>query len=68
MKLQSFAEERWHVPDGDGKVLSSAVDGSPVATVSSSGLDFSTMHSYARRVGGHNLRQYTFHERAGMLK
>ncbi len=68
MKLRSFAEERWHVPDGDGKPLSSAVDGSTVATVSSLGLDFSAMHSYARRVGGHNLRQYTFHERAGMLK
>ncbi len=68
MKLQSFAEARWHVPDGDGKPLPSAVDGSTVATVSSSGLDFSAMHSYARRVGGHNLRQFTFHERAGMLK
>jgi oxepin-CoA hydrolase/3-oxo-5,6-dehydrosuberyl-CoA semialdehyde dehydrogenase len=68
VKLQSFAEARWHVPDGDGKPLPSAVDGSTVATVSSSGLDFSAMHSYARRVGGHNLRQYTFHERAGMLK
>ncbi|HEX9853101.1 MAG TPA: phenylacetic acid degradation bifunctional protein PaaZ [Woeseiaceae bacterium] len=68
MKLKSFAEDRWHIGDGAGKKLPSAVDGSTVATVSSAGLDFAAMRSYARRIGGHNLRDYTFHERAGMLK
>lgn len=68
MKLQSFAENRWHTAKDSGRELLSAVDGEPVATISSLGLDFASMHSYARRVGGPNLRKYTFHERASMLK
>jgi oxepin-CoA hydrolase/3-oxo-5,6-dehydrosuberyl-CoA semialdehyde dehydrogenase len=39
-----------------------------VASISSEGLDFAAMHDYARRVGGANLRKFTFHERAEMLK
>ncbi|MDH5501857.1 MAG: phenylacetic acid degradation bifunctional protein PaaZ, partial [Gammaproteobacteria bacterium] len=68
MKLQSFAENRWHTAADDGRPLPSAVDGSTVATISSHGLDFEAMLAYARQVGGPKLRSFTFHERANMLK
>ena len=68
MKLQSFAQNQWVDGNGKGKELLSAVDGSAVATISSDGLDFAAMLNYAREVGGPNLRKFTFHERALMLK
>lgn len=68
MKLKNFAESNWFSSADDGKVLPSAVDGKTVATITSAGVDFAAMLDYARRVGGSNLRQYTFHERANMLK
>lgn len=68
MKLQSFAQNQWVDGNGKGKELLSAVDGSAVATISSDGLDFAAMLDYAREVGGPNLRKFTFHQRALMLK
>lgn len=68
MKLQNFAENSWFTAEGDGKVLTSAVNGEPIASISSAGLDFGAMLDYARRAGGSTLRRYTFHERANMLK
>lgn len=68
MNLQNFAENSWFTAADEGKVLTSAVDGQPVASITSSGLDFGAMLDYARRSGGSNLRKYTFHERALMLK
>ena len=68
MKLQNFAENNWFAGSNDGKPLNSAVDGRPVATISSAGVDFAAMLDYARRVGGENLRKHTFHDRAFMLK
>lgn len=68
IKLGNFAEDRWVSGAGDGEALASAVDGHVVATLTSEGLDFGAMLDYARRVGGPNLRRYTFHERALMLK
>ena len=68
MKLQNFAENNWFAGSDDGKPLTSAVDGRPVATISSAGVDFAAMLDYARRVGGENLRKHTFHDRAFMLK
>ena len=67
-KLQNFTENRWISGDDAGKELVSAVDGRPVASISSSGVDFAGMLDYARRIGGTNLRQHTFHDRAFMLK
>jgi oxepin-CoA hydrolase/3-oxo-5,6-dehydrosuberyl-CoA semialdehyde dehydrogenase len=67
-KLASLAMDRWIEGEGRGTVLTSAVSGRPVASISSEGLDFAAMHDYARRVGGANLRKFTFHERAEMLK
>ena len=68
MQLQSYAENQWVSGRGDGQALASAVDGRTIATLSSSGLDFASMLDFARRVGGPNLRRFTFHERASMLK
>ena len=68
MKLQNFAENHWFTADDDGRPLRSAVDGTTVASISSNGMDFAAMLDYARRTGGDNLRRYTFHERANMLK
>ncbi|MGH8223034.1 MAG: phenylacetic acid degradation bifunctional protein PaaZ, partial [Woeseiaceae bacterium] len=66
--LQSFAQDRWQAGGDGGADLRSAVDGEPIASISSRGLDFAAMLAYARRTGGPNLRRLTFHERAEMLK
>jgi oxepin-CoA hydrolase/3-oxo-5,6-dehydrosuberyl-CoA semialdehyde dehydrogenase len=68
MKLGNLAEDRWIDGDGDGKALTSAVTGEPVASITSDGLDFHGMLEHARKVGGDNLRKMTFHERGDMLK
>ena len=68
MKLGNLVQDRWVEGDGEGKILTSAVNGEPVAAISSKGLDFAAMLEYAKRVGGDNLRKLTFHERGDMLK
>jgi oxepin-CoA hydrolase/3-oxo-5,6-dehydrosuberyl-CoA semialdehyde dehydrogenase len=68
MQLQNFVENDWISGKDEGKPLLSAVNGRTVATISSAGLDFKSMLDFGRRVGSRNLRQYTFHERAFMLK
>ena len=67
-KLGNLVLDRWIDGDGDGNVLTSAVNGNPVASITSDGLDFGSIIDHARRVGGANLRQLTFHERGDMLK
>ena len=66
-KLESYACGRWQAGTG-GEVVNSAIDGEPVAQVSSQGLDFKAMLEHGRRVGGPALRALTFHERALKLK
>jgi oxepin-CoA hydrolase/3-oxo-5,6-dehydrosuberyl-CoA semialdehyde dehydrogenase len=68
MKLGNLAQDRWIEGDGDGKALSSAVTGDPIANITSDGLNFRGMLEHARNVGGANLRKMTFHERGDMLK
>lgn len=68
MKLQNFALNNWISGDDAGKELLSAVDGSEIARITSKGIDFAAMLEHAREVGGANLRRYTFHDRANMLK
>ncbi|HEX8937068.1 MAG TPA: phenylacetic acid degradation bifunctional protein PaaZ, partial [Sphingomicrobium sp.] len=59
--------DRWVA--GDEIVeIPSAIDGAPVATTGSAGLDFGAMLRHARQVGGPALRKLTFHQRARMLK
>ena len=68
MKLQNYAAGAWVEGNDDGRELTSAVDGRPIAAISSSGVDFAAMLDHARKTGGPNLRKFTFHERALMLK
>ena len=68
MKLESYAAQRWQAGDQSGKPLLSAVDGSPVASIDSHGIDFAGMLEFARNTGGPALRRMTFHERALILK
>lgn len=68
MKIQSYAEGKWHTGNGNAVSVYNAVNGDEVGTVSSEGLDFKSMLDYARTVGGPHLRKMTFHDRAIMLK
>ena len=68
MKLQNYAAGAWVEGSDDGRELTSAVDGRPIAAISSSGVDFAAMLDHARKTGGPNLRKFTFHERSLMLK
>ena len=68
MKLESFVENGWFAGEGDGRMLASAIDGAPVASLTTSGIDFGAVHRHAREHGGPALRRMTFHERALMLK
>ncbi|MCH8060802.1 MAG: phenylacetic acid degradation bifunctional protein PaaZ, partial [Proteobacteria bacterium] len=68
MKLGNLVQDNWIEGDGDGRILTSAVSGEPVATISSDGLDFAAILDHARKIGGPKLRKLTFHERGDMLK
>ena len=67
-KLGNLLQGNWIEGDGDGKVLTHAINGESVASITSSGLDFGAALKYARNTGGENLRKLTFHERGEMLK
>ena len=67
IKLASYACGQWRTGDG-GDVMLNALNGEPVAQVSSRGLDFAAMFAHARKVGGPALRRLSFHERAVRLK
>src|SRR5690242_13810026 len=67
LKLLNYERDRWVA--GDSAVeIPSAIDGAPVATTGSGGIDFGAMLRHARDVGGPGLRKLTFHERARMIK
>ncbi|MAA75884.1 MAG: phenylacetic acid degradation bifunctional protein PaaZ [Salinisphaeraceae bacterium] len=68
MRLQSYAQGEWQNGDNNTTTLASAVTGEPVAEIARGGLDYAGMLHYARETGGPALRQYTFHQRALMLK
>ena len=67
-KLPSFVMGGWQEGDGEGALILDAVYGEPVTRLTAEGLDLEGALSYAREVGGPNLRKRTFHERAAMLK
>src|SRR5688500_20327392 len=67
-QLLNYARDGWKAGVGNLAELPSAIDGSPVATTGSGGLDFGVMLAHARQIGGPALRELTFHERARMLK
>src|SRR5919112_956348 len=67
-QLLNDERDRWVAGDGNLAEIPSAIDGAPVATTGSGGLDFGGMLRHAREVGGPALRKLTFHERARMIK
>ena len=67
-KLGNLVLDQWVEGDGDGNLLTNAVDGEPVASITSAGLDFADILKHARTTGGAGLRKLTFHERGEMLK
>lgn len=67
MQSSSYAQGQW-VSGRGGKTVNNAVTGEPIAQVSSDGLDFAGMLSYARDTVGPRLRALTFHQRALQLK
>lgn len=68
MILQNYAEGHWVKGNGGYRSLLDSVTSKEIAKTSSTGLNFEAMLNYARNVGGPNLRQYGFHDRAYMLK
>jgi oxepin-CoA hydrolase/3-oxo-5,6-dehydrosuberyl-CoA semialdehyde dehydrogenase len=68
LTLMNYTEDRWVAATTDRSEVFSALTGEVVASSGSEGLDFGSMASYARRVGGPALRALTFHQRARLLK
>jgi oxepin-CoA hydrolase/3-oxo-5,6-dehydrosuberyl-CoA semialdehyde dehydrogenase len=66
-QLLNYERDRWVAGDGAIEIVS-AIDGAPVASTGSGGIDFAAMLDHARNVGAPALRKLTFHERARMLK
>ncbi len=68
MKLKSYAYGKWIEGTGKSTPLFSAVSGEQIFEADTAGLDFNQMLEFGRTVGGVNIRKYTFHQRALMLK
>jgi oxepin-CoA hydrolase/3-oxo-5,6-dehydrosuberyl-CoA semialdehyde dehydrogenase len=67
-KLQNYAAGKWVEGTGKATTLYNSITGEAIYEADSSGLDFTIMLDYARKVGGLALRKMTFHERGRMLK
>jgi oxepin-CoA hydrolase / 3-oxo-5,6-dehydrosuberyl-CoA semialdehyde dehydrogenase len=68
MQLQSFVSGKWQAGTGNFVTLRDATTNEVIASASAEGLDYRAMLWNASHVGGPNLRELTFHERAGLLK
>jgi len=66
--LQNYAEGKWVNAAASGETLYNAINGDPIYTASSEGLDFGSMMEYARKVGSPALRKLSFQKRGLMLK
>lgn len=66
--LQNYAEGKWVNAVAGGETLYNAINGDPIYTASSEGLDFGSMMEYARKVGAPALRKLSFQQRGLMLK
>ena len=68
MKLANYITGKWIEGDGEGQLLFNAVNGNPVASATTQGLDFKSMLEYGRAKGSPALRKMTFQERGRMLR
>ncbi len=66
--LQSYVSGRWYTAPDAGTPVFDATDGTEIARVSSTGLDFAGAVDHAHTVGGPALAATTFHDRAAALK
>src|SRR3954447_9039985 len=66
--LESYVDGGWYAAPDGGTPIADAVTGETVARISSTGLDVAAMLDHARTVGGPELRDLTFHQRAALLK
>ena len=67
-QLQNYIQGNWITGDGEGQILYNAVNGQPIASASTKGLDFASILTYARQKGNPALRKMTFQERGRMLR
>lgn len=65
--LANYVEGRWQEGRTGARTLHHAVDGSPIASCSTEGVDFGRALAHARKAGA-ALRALTFHQRAGLVK
>lgn len=68
IRLKSYALGKWIEGAGDIIPLFNPVNGEKITEFFSDGLDIKAILNYARKVGGANLREMTFHQRGRMLK
>ena len=68
MQLQSFVSGKWQAGTRNFVTLRDATTDEVIASASAEGIDYRAMLWSARNVGGSNLREMTFHERAALLK
>jgi len=68
MQLQSFVSGKWQAGTRNFVTLRDATTNDVIASASAEGIDFRAMLWNARNVGGPNLRELTFHDRAALLK
>ncbi|MFK7997078.1 MAG: phenylacetic acid degradation bifunctional protein PaaZ [Granulosicoccus sp.] len=66
--IESFACGEWIRGTGTGKILRDAATSAPISIIDSTGLDFKGMLYHARKSGGTQLRDMSFHQRALLLK
>ena len=67
-KLGNYVTGNWIEGDGAGQELFNAINGKPIATATTNGLDFQAILQYAREKGNTALRKMTFQERGRMLR
>lgn len=68
MQLQCYVEQRWVSGVGQPQIIKSAIDGTAVASIDSTGIDMASALAFARKKGGAALRKLTFHQRADLVK
>jgi 3,4-dehydroadipyl-CoA semialdehyde dehydrogenase len=68
VRIRSYVQGRWEEGDGEGARLLNPATEEILATASTAGIDLGAALAHARSVGGRNLRQLGFAERARVLK